>query len=193
MRIIAGSAKGRKLKTPKTSAIRPTSDRVREALFNIIGAAVVDARVLDLFAGTGALGIEALSRGAREAVFVDEDRSAVKLIADNLELAGFAGRATVVRERVESFLERQGGLTSPFNLIFLDPPYRMSVTALSNICGKAASGFLEAGGLMIFEHDAKTADPEVTGVILISSKRYGDTAVAIYRKEDARDDSHLSG
>src|SRR5205807_2939069 len=120
VRVVAGAFKGRRLQAPAGGRTRPTSDRVREALFSILGD-VSDARVLDLYAGSGALGIEALSRGAAGATFVDSDREAVVAIRANLALTGTDDRASVVRSPVGSFLA--AGRHGPFDLVFLDPPY----------------------------------------------------------------------
>ena len=117
MRVITGSARGRRLKTPKDEHVRPTTDQVKEAVFNILRDSVEGRRVLDLFAGTGQLGIEALSRGAKEAVFVDASPASIKLVKENLALCGF--EAQVLHTDALSYLRRCGR----FDLIFLDPPY----------------------------------------------------------------------
>lgn len=117
MRVISGSARGRRLKTPADYDIRPTTDNVKEALFNIIQFRIEGARVLDLFAGTGQLGIECLSRGAKEAVFIDESRAAVKLVKDNLKTCGFEAR--VINGNSLDYLSRCG----KFDIILADPPY----------------------------------------------------------------------
>ena len=117
MRVISGIAKGRKLKTPQGMNVRPTADSVKEAVFNIIRDDIMGRRVLDLFAGSGQLGIEALSRGAREAVFVDVSTNSIKLVHDNLKLCGFAGET--VKEDAVSYLQH----AAQFDLIFIDPPY----------------------------------------------------------------------
>ena len=121
MRVVAGTARGRIIDAPAGRSTRPTSDRVRESIFNALGSldAVVDATVVDLFAGSGAMGIEALSRGAAHATFVESDRGAVGVIEANLDRCGFGDRATVVAGTVERFLERQRA----FDLALVDPPY----------------------------------------------------------------------
>ena len=120
MRVIAGLAKGRRLVAPAGTTTRPASDRLRESVFGTLGARCVDARVLDLFAGSGALGIEALSRGAASATFVERDAAAIRAIQRNLEATGFGGRATIARGEVTSFLR---ATTETFDLVFCDPPY----------------------------------------------------------------------
>src|SRR5512136_2612918 len=119
MRVIAGTARGRKLLCPPGRAVRPTPDRVREALFSILGEAVPGARVADLFAGTGALGLEALSRGAASALFVEKDRRTAELLRRNLQECGFSGRAEVVAGDSVTLLAR--GLPGGADLLFLDP------------------------------------------------------------------------
>ncbi|HEY8547807.1 MAG TPA: 16S rRNA (guanine(966)-N(2))-methyltransferase RsmD [Acidimicrobiales bacterium] len=123
MRVVGGTARGRRLVAPPGDATRPTTDRVREAVFNALASRglVVDARVLDLFAGSGALGVEALSRGAAHVTFVDDDPRARRAVAKNLAATGFADRAAVVADRAERFLARYDG--PPFDLAFCDPPY----------------------------------------------------------------------
>ena len=123
MRVVGGTARGRRLEAPPGDATRPTSDRVREAVFNALGSRdlVRDARVLDLFAGSGALGVEALSRGAAHATFVDDDPRARRAVARNLDATGLADRADIVADRAERFLARHAG--PPFDLAFCDPPY----------------------------------------------------------------------
>lgn len=193
MRIISGIAKGRRLKTPKTAAIRPTSDRVREALFNIIAGETAGAHALDLFAGTGALGIEALSRGAEEALFVDEGREALELVRENLKITGFEEKALVVKDKVEKAIGRLASKGLVFNLIFLDPPYKISVNLLSDLLERVGSELLANDGLAILEHSAKLIAPDVAGLTQTTTRRYGDTVITIYRREGASDDSDLSG
>jgi 16S rRNA (guanine966-N2)-methyltransferase len=186
LRIIAGIARGRRLTTPiRTKGrplIRPTSDRAREALFSIIGSETEGARVLDLFAGTGALGLEAVSRGAAQVVFVDRHRQAVSLIRENIALCRFDDQAVVLeRDLLKglSFLHEQPGPT--FSLIFLDPPYGEGLTSrlLAEI---AAADCLAAGGLVVAEDAAGESLPEKCGgLVLIDQRRYGDTGFWFYR------------
>ena len=130
MRIIAGTAKGRRLISPKGSRIRPTSDKVKEALFNMLNGitgSLSGFAVLDIFAGTGNLGIEALSRGAAEAVFIDNHRDSIALVKKNLGLAGFSDRGRVVLREAVAALRILEQTSSPFQLIFLDPPYHQKM------------------------------------------------------------------
>ena len=129
MRIIAGSARGRRLRAPRTYSVRPTADRVKESLFNVLGPAVEGARVLDLFAGSGNLGLEALSRGAREAVFVERAGAAADVIRANLELCGLRGKGRVLRRTVVRALVGLHRDGEEFDLVFMDPPYRRNLSA----------------------------------------------------------------
>jgi len=137
MRIIGGAARGRKLIAPVGLHTRPTSDRAREALFNILGTRVIDAMVLDLFAGSGALALEALSRGAARAVLVDSAKDAALAIGRNIQAAGAEGRATLIQSDWRAAIGRLGG--ERFSLVFLDPPYHME-----DAYAQAAQALLEA-------------------------------------------------
>ncbi|MBS3909000.1 MAG: 16S rRNA (guanine(966)-N(2))-methyltransferase RsmD [Actinobacteria bacterium] len=180
MRVISGSAKGIRLLAPKGLDIRPTADRVKESLFNIIGDAARDTVVLDLFAGTGALGIESLSRGAKFAYFVDISRISTELIKRNLDLTKLAARASVLTQDAERVLDRLGKQGVRFDLIFLDPPYRISVSFLDAILSKLASDLLCDDGLLVLEHSAKSNPREPAGLRIGSTRTYGDTAITFY-------------
>jgi len=195
MRVIAGSARGRVLRgppKPKTSgrpAIRPTSDLIRGVIFDMLDALGADyARVLDLYAGTGALGIEALSRGDGEADFVEADPAAVAIIQANLKLTGFAGRARVHRFPAESAVSR---LKGPYTLVLADPPY-YDEDAFAAVRAIAASALVDAATVIAVEHHRRVAAPDALGALpLYRSRRHGDTVVSIYAQEDVRDDRHL--
>ena len=154
MRVITGSARNRRLKEPADMRIRPTTDKVKEALFNIIQFDIEGRRVLDLFAGTGQLGIEALSRGAKEATFVDQSREAISLVRDNLKTCGFAG--TVVQADSVGFL----GRGQKYDLIFIDPPYdsNLLLNALSAIY---QFDILSEGGIIVCESALEKEMPEL--------------------------------
>ncbi|NCO66794.1 MAG: 16S rRNA (guanine(966)-N(2))-methyltransferase RsmD [Candidatus Aquicultor secundus] len=186
MRVIAGSAKGRKLHAPKGQAIRPTSDRVKEAVFNIIGGRVNDANVLDLFAGTGGFGIEALSRGAKETYFIDTSNEAVRLIKKNLEATGLGDTAIVIKADANKAIKRLVKDGAKFDLIFLDPPYRISVSFLNAILFTLGHHVLQSDGLLVLEHSAKIEPRAVEGLDVESTRVYGDTAVTFYSKKDQR-------
>ncbi|HZD58858.1 MAG TPA: 16S rRNA (guanine(966)-N(2))-methyltransferase RsmD [Anaerolineae bacterium] len=182
MRVIAGSAKGKKLHAPKGVDTRPTSDRVKEAIFNIIGRKVSGTRVLDLFAGTGNLGIEAMSRGATLAYFVDKRWEAVDVIKRNLEETGFTDKAVVIKSEADKALRRLSKDALKYDIIFVDPPYGISVTYLDAVMFKLASDMLNMDGLLILEHSAKTEPRVVEGIETGSTRFYGDTAVTFYHK-----------
>jgi 16S rRNA (guanine(966)-N(2))-methyltransferase RsmD len=180
MRIIAGSLKGRRLATPAWEGLRPTSDKLRETLFNIVAQRVDGARVLDLYAGTGAIGLEALSRGAAHVTFVERDPRAVKLIERNLAHCGVSERYAIIRARL--------GLETPlsfarerFDLAVLDPPYDAP-----DLVGAvmAAEPLVGAGGLVVLEHARRRAAPESAGhLLLVRSVNSGDSALAFYQKQ----------
>ena len=179
MRIIAGSLRGRTL-APVKGRIRPTAAKVREAIFNIIGEAVREARVLDLFAGTGALGIEALSRGARDAVFVEEDSPALNVLRRNLETLGLEERSRVLPWPVKAALKRLAARGETFGLVFLDPPYGQdaAAAALRNLAG---SPLLQVRAWVVAEHSRRETLPEaIDSLALYRLRRYGDTQVAFY-------------
>jgi 16S rRNA (guanine966-N2)-methyltransferase len=186
MRVIAGEAKGRRLTGLRSARVRPTTDRVREALFSALGAGVVGARVLDLYAGSGALGIEALSRGAASAVFVDADPEAVGAIRANLALTGLADRATVVRRPVERFVATAPG--EPFDVVLMDPPYAEGLP--TGVLGAlAAGGFLAPEARVVLEtrrlvETSAGAPAEVGGLQVVSQRRYGDSALVFLRPGD---------
>lgn len=197
MRIIAGSARGRKLFGPGSrggASIRPTADRAREALFNILGWQRVEgASVLDLFAGTGAFALEALSRGAREAVFVDNGLVALDLIQKNIAACGFSAKAHVIRHDLLKslfFWRKLGGRSQAaeveqaplFDLIFLDPPYRQG-QAEKLLRALLAEGFVGDGTTVVFEDDSAERLPESVGALLRYDQRsYGDTGFWFYEK-----------
>lgn len=189
MRVIAGAAKGRRLTGVQHGTVRPTTDRVREALFSTLGPTVAGARVLDLFAGSGAVGIEALSRGAAEAVFVDSDPQAVASIRANLALTGLEGGATVLRMAAERFVERPPGQAGTFDLAYLDPPYALGFPAgLLEALG--AGSVLAPGAEVVVECRAMVGSPPaVPGFRVLLARRYGDSSLVFLRAEPAGADT----
>ena len=180
MRITGGSLRGRLLRAPEGKVTRPTSSKVREAIFNIVGDRIVDARVLDLYAGSGALGIEALSRGALFAAFVESSATAAKAILGNLEQLELDDRAQVIRGSVAGGLERLSGAGEKFRLVFADPPYA-GRAAEETLAAVAASRVLAPGSLVIVEHTKRQElSGEFGSLALASSHRYGDTMVSVY-------------
>lgn len=183
MRIIAGSARGRNIKSPKGMSTRPTSDRVREALFNILSAQVPDSYFLDLFSGTGAVGIEALSRGAERAVLVEKDRNTAGIIFDNLKLCGMLERAEVLNLDVTRACQVLGKRKQSFNLIYIDPPYKkgFEVPTLETI---VAEGLLSCDGIIVVESNKADLPPDqVGGLKAYRRERYGDTALTFYSND----------
>jgi 16S rRNA (guanine966-N2)-methyltransferase len=175
MRIIEGKYKGRELVAAADRDVQPTSDYLREALFNVIGNAVVEASVLDGFAGTGALGLEALSRGAARAVFVEKDRAMIKALETNIAACDAEGRALIVETE---FLRAPLDIAT-FTLVFLDPP--PETTKLAAILTRAAA-VAAPGSLVVFEHHAGLQSPEAVGRLLrYRLLRAGDTALSLYR------------
>ena len=176
MRIIAGTHKGRTLKTPKWEGLRPTSDKLRETLFNILAPRIDGARVLDVFAGSGAVALEALSRGAAAATCIDSDRRAAKLIEENAALCGERNRCAIIRDVVERALRRPvpGG---PFDIIVLDPPY--DYAALDAAVQDAGSQ-RAAGGLVVLEHATRVTPPAAAGLALTRTVKSGDSALSFY-------------
>ena len=175
MRIITGSARGCRLKTPKGAEVtRPTADRVKESLFNILGQMVAGRKVLDIFAGTGNLGLEALSRGAESAVFVD--KATAKLIAENLQLTRLQEKGIVRSGDVFAELSRQAAGRAEFSLIFCDPPYHKGLwqQALKQIDG--SDGLMAENGILVVEHGAEENEiPELSRLQLVHNRRYGHT------------------
>jgi len=185
MRVIAGQAKGRPLKSVPGDTTRPTTDKVKEALFSMIGPYFDGERVLDLFAGTGGLGIEALSRGAGSAVFVDANARSVEVVRRNLETVGMSERAEVYRNDAVRAIKALGRKGAPFDLIFLDPPYAME--AADRLLGELAERGLAAdGAVAVLEHAASRTYPErFSGYGLIKRAVYGEAALSIYRYDAA--------
>ena len=179
MRVITGSARGAKLKTLEGLATRPTSDRVKEAVFNIIQFEVEGRRVLDLFAGSGQLAIEALSRGASYAVLVDQNADAVKVIKDNLTKTKFDQQASVFQSDYLRFLSTT---RETFDIIFLDPPYAEKF--LENALRKISEiDILSEGGIIVCERSREKVLPATVGDLICSKDyNYGKTAVNLYTR-----------
>ena len=181
MRVISGKARGVQLKTPDGMATRPTADRVKEALFSIIQFDIPAAKVLDLFGGTGQLGIEALSRGAKSAVFVDAGEPACRLIRENLRRAKLESDATVIRSDYLAYLKR---CKEKFDIIFLDPPY--AEVFLENALNCIAEiDILQSGGIIIAERPVGKEIPvELAGFTRSKDYKYGTVLLTLYRKNE---------
>jgi 16S rRNA (guanine966-N2)-methyltransferase len=157
--------------------VRPTSDKVKQALFNILGSRIEDSTFLDLYAGAGGIGIEALSRGAGYVTFVDASRDAQNIIKQNIEQTGFSDRALVATSRVDIFLKKASG---PYDIVFLDPPYAEDMLPLLELVG--GSNILKADSVVVAEHFKKQPSPEKAGPLTLNREaRYGDTVLAFYK------------
>ena len=180
MRVITGKARGVSLKTPSGMATRPTSDRVKEALFSIIQFDIANASVLDLFGGTGQLGIEALSRGAKRAVFVDQRQDACDLIRENLRRTNLAENAKVVKSDYLAYMQR---CTEKFDIILLDPPYA-EVFLENSLKMITEIDILQSGGIIATERPTeKELSFEFPGYNRSKDYKYGNTMITLYRKE----------
>ncbi len=199
MRITGGTARGRNLVAPKSGCrfIRPTGDRVREALFSILSADIPGSTVLDLYAGTGALGMEALSRGAVTAVFVDQSRQALQLIRTNLGSGFSSAKAALLRldlDRPQGIrrLKKKLPLDLLFDLIFLDPPYEKKLAATTLKMVEQAS-IVRQQGLVVAEDRKNISLAEQYGILqLIDRRVYGETGIWIYRRIDPKEHSSFS-
>jgi 16S rRNA (guanine966-N2)-methyltransferase len=185
MRIVGGKFKGHGLVGPASTATRPTSDRVRESLFNILvhgieGFDIEGARVMDLFAGTGALGLEALSRGAKFCQFVDESAEARGVIRRNADALGAIGMCKIWRRDAADL--GSCAPQSPFDLVFIDPPYGKGLgeKALASL---VSGEWLSVGAVVVLEESEKSVVGDVAGVTLIDTRSYGDTQVRVYRNK----------
>lgn len=182
MRIIAGELKGRRLMTPSDNRVRPTTDKVKEAVFSMVAGYLPGSVVVDLFAGTGNLGLEAISRGAARAYFVDKDRTSISMVRENVKHCKVEDRSVILWSDFKSVFKK---INDKVDVIFLDPPYSAGYMeeCFSII---AESEILEEGGIIVAEHSsAETLPEEMSGMVLIKSKRYGKISVSIYEKQEA--------
>jgi 16S rRNA (guanine966-N2)-methyltransferase len=197
VRIIAGIAKSRRLKSVCGQEVRPTSDRVKESVFSILGEKVVDARVLDIFAGTGNLGLESLSRGAAVAVFVDNDFRSIKVIQENITALGFESSTQVIQAEAPAALQKiqrvgqmdlQSAIRSPqseFDVVFLDPPYLQDLE-IPTIEALTKFNLLNENAIVVVEHHKKTELPEeIQSLKKVRQQKYGDTIVTFYHNQPA--------
>ncbi|UQZ36526.1 16S rRNA (guanine(966)-N(2))-methyltransferase RsmD [Paenibacillus sp. PK3_47] len=193
MRVVSGSAKGRPLKSVPGTGTRPTTDKVKEAIFSMIGPYFDGGAVLDLFAGTGGLGIEALSRGMDSAVFVDMEQKSIDTVRANLQAARLEANAEVYRNdagRALGAMEKRG---RSFDLVFLDPPYRLK-HGDELMLTMAHKGLLRADAVIVLEHESAYAYPEeIAGFYRMRQSVYGETTVSIYRYEPVPGEAAGSG
>jgi 16S rRNA (guanine966-N2)-methyltransferase len=185
MRLTGGLDRGRKLRAPRGATTRPTSAKVREAIFNILGPPG-EAPILDVFAGTGALGIEALSRGGATAYFVERDGRALQALHRNLKDLGLVSRARVVGTEAHAALRQLSHDGLRFAWVFIDPPYAAGV--VTSVLELLAGGdLLASGGVIIVEHDKRNVPPDSVASVRLTDRRfYGDTGVSFYRSETGR-------
>jgi len=184
MRITTGTFKGRVLKTPRGEAIRPTSGLVRETLFNIVARDIPEARVLDLFAGSGSVGLEALSRGAAHAVFVEKARPALACLRENIAALGVAGETTVLPYPVERAFAELSRTGESFDIIFLDPPFADAEAYARTLAAVAGSDLLGPEGTLIAQHDARLPLPETVGKLKrFRLQKIGDNALSLYQAD----------
>ena len=177
MRVIAGLHRGRRLLGPRGQAIRPTSDRVKEALFSILGERIVGARVLDLYAGTGSIGIEALSRGATHVTFVEANRDALRLVQSNLRQCGLEQSSNICACQVSQFFRRGTQWSGPYDIVFCDPPYQLTPELIA-LATEWHAGWLSDDAVVILEHGQKADIPSVLGPLSqVKRYDYGDTAL----------------
>ncbi len=185
MRITAGEYRGRRLRSPRGSETRPTSDLLRQAIFNVVGPRVAGARVLDLFAGTGALGVEALSRGAAEATFVERDRAALASLQGNLTDLALSARARIVPGDALAAIAALARAGDRFDCVLIDPPYAGDL-ARQCVETLAPGGILSENAVLLVQAFHKTDLPERAGALSRAwQRRYGETRLTLYRKESA--------
>ncbi len=183
MRVITGSAKGRTLKSPG-SATRPITDRVKTNLFNILSGQVINANVLDLFAGAGSVGIEALSRGARSATFVELDREALQAIRENLKLTRLMDRGDIVRQDVFKFITQVSGSGIKYDLIYVSPPQYKGLWA-DTLAALDKSDLLAPRGTVVAQiHPKEYRELELTQLALVDQRKYGSTMLCFYEGKE---------
>lgn len=181
MRVISGKVRGLKLNTPKNEDVRPTTDRVKESLFNMISPYIMDSNVLDLFAGTGSLGIECLSRGAQRCVFVDVSKESISIIKSNITKARVENESIVLNLDFKDAISKLKVQKNKFDVIFMDPPYykNMFIDALEKIDN---ADLLEEEGIIVIEHDSKENFPEkIERLEKHKVKKYGNTTLTFYK------------
>mgnify|MGYP000972559263 CR=1 FL=1 len=177
VRLIAGKYGGRILDAPDRRSTHAMSERVRNAMFNSIGSEIEGARVLDAFAGSGSIGFEALSRGAREVVFIEKDKIAGKIIAKNIETLNVENNTTLIRTTVNNWLET--ATTEEFDIIFADPPYHdVQFSTVERLMG-----LLKSTALMVLSHPGRSEVPPRTGVVVVDNRSYGTAVLTYFRRE----------
>ncbi len=186
MRIIAGEAKGRKLTTPKNQDVRPTVDRVKESIFNLISPYINDSVVVDLFAGTGSLGLEAISRGAAKVYFIDNSLSSISILKKNINITGFSEKSRIIHSHYGKALKN---LPEKADIFLIDPPYNKGYV-MDCVEKISVNEAVSDGGILMIEHGNEEKVPEkFDGIKLIKRKRYGITEISILRYARQNGDS----
>lgn len=191
IRIIAGKWRGRLLLAPDGLDTRPTLGRTKEALFSMLYGCIEGAKVLDLFGGSGALALEALSRGASHAVIGEKARDAIRVIQQNIQKLGAKDQAELIQGSWEQTLKRLAAERKSFNLIFIDPPYTMEPSPVLQAI--AGCNLLDNHGILVLEHATKETAPKVQGLVVQKSRAYRDTTLTIYERQINGESSNLSG
>jgi 16S rRNA (guanine966-N2)-methyltransferase len=187
MRVIAGTNRGRRLYTPRARHLRPTSDRVREALFSILGNRLTKSRMLDLYAGTGAVGIEALSRGAAHVTSVESDREALELLRLNMQICQIGDKITTRAQAVQRFLRTPDHWNGPYDIVFADPPYVEAEECASLLSEPQSKDLFNADSWLVIEHATRTTLPLSIGrTQFLRRYRYGDTTLSVYSTDVMR-------
>ena len=184
MRVISGKVRGLKLDTPKNLDVRPTTDRVKESLFNIINPYIRESNILDLFAGTGSLGIECLSRGAKNCIFVDKSKESIGIVKSNIKKARVENESTILNIDFKDAVKRLSVQKQKFDVIFMDPPYyeNMFIDCLKSI---DELSLLKEDGLVVVEHDTNDLFDDNIGRLYKSrEKKYGNTTITFYKLEE---------
>ena len=187
MRVISGTAKGKRLKMVPGDTTRPITDRTKEALFSILGDWIVSARVLDLFGGTGAVGIEALSRGAEHVTFIDKSREATRTIGENLRTTNLAPNAYVKQKDSFQFLQTPAANLQPFDLIYIAPPQykEMWVNTIQHIDRQINPWLLPDGAVIVQIHPAEYQELELQNLVQYDERKYGSTLLCFYERIEA--------
>ncbi len=178
VRIISGRFGGRKIDAPDNDRTHPMGERIRNALFNSIGQEIAGKEILDVFAGTGSIGLEALSRGARHVTFVERDRLAQKILAKNIISLGAEEQTAIIRTSAANWLATKADVS--FDIIFADPPYHDPQFSTAS----KLFGLLKPGGLMVLSHPGRGEVPTKTGVVVVDNRSYGNAYLTFYRRED---------
>ena len=177
VRLIAGQYGGRVLAAPDSQRTHPMSERVRGSLFNIMASELPDAKVLDAFAGTGSLGLEALSRGASQVVFIEKDKLAQKILQENIETLGVEDKTKLIKASVSSWLETTS--SQEFDIIFSDPPYHDPQFSTIH----KLFGLLKPGGYMVLSHPGRGEVPIQTGIVVVDNRSYGNAYLTFFRRD----------